>query len=60
MVLLELGSAQPVQLHPGAPIQQYVPGEYVPGTVPGTESRVVSKTDLDLALIELYLNEVKK
>ena len=56
MVPLELGSTQPVQLHPGAPIQQYVLGEYVPGTVLGAESRVVSKTDSDLALMELYLN----
>ena len=60
MVPLELGSTQPVQLHPGPPIQQYELGEYVPGTVLGTESRVASKTDSDLALMELYLNEVGK
>lgn len=54
MLPLELGSTQPAQLYCVAPIQQYIQGEYVPGTVLGTESKVVSKVDLDLALMETY------
>lgn len=52
MLPLELGSTQPEQVYSVAPIQQYVQGEYVPGTVLSTESKAVNKADLDLALME--------
>lgn len=60
MLPLELGSTQPAQLYSVAAIQQYVQGEYVPGTVLGTESKVVSKAELDLALMEPYLDKVRQ
>ena len=51
---LELGRTQPAQPCSVAPTQQYMLGEYVPSTVVDTENRAVSKTDLDLANMDLY------
>lgn len=54
MLLLELDSTEPLQLYSVALIAQYVQGEDMPGTVLDAENKVVSKMDLDLALMELY------
>lgn len=53
MVPLELGSTQPAQPYLVALTQQYILGEYVPGTVGSPENRAVSKTDLVLDLMDL-------
>lgn len=50
---LELGSTQPAQPYLVALTQQYILGEYVPGTVGSPENRAVSKTDLVLDLMDL-------